>query len=112
LGVGFVFGLRIGIGIWLVGCCSIFYSLCPPCSFVQVSPSALAKWSSTEASVLVNIDIFVDEVGEAGGVCVEEAAAAAKPGSAFTRMMAGMLGVVVVGICESVGFGFGFEFGV
>lgn len=54
----------------------------------------------------MNIEIFVDEVGEAGGVCVEEAATAASPGSAFTRMMAGMLGVGV-GICDGVGFGVG-----
>lgn len=57
-----------------------------------MSPNALAKWSSTEASVLVNIEMFVEEVGEAGGVCVEEAAAS--PGSAFTRIIAGMVGGV------------------
>jgi len=59
-----------------------------------VSPNALAKWSSTEASVLVNIEMFVGEVGEAGGVCVDDAAA--NPGSAFTRIIAGMVGGVGV----------------
>lgn len=54
----------------------------------------MAKWSSTEASVLVNIEMFVEEVGEAGGVCVDEAAV--RPGSAFTRIIAGMVGGVGV----------------
>jgi len=61
-----------------------------------VSPNALAKWSSTEASVLVNIEMFVEEVGEAGGVCVDDAAAS--PGSAFTRIIAGMVGGVGVDV--------------
>lgn len=42
----------------------------------------------------------MDDVGEAGGVCVEEAAAAASPGSALTRIIAGIESVLVV--CEGI----------
>jgi len=45
---------------------------------------------------LVNIEMFVEEVGEAGGVCVDDAAAS--PGSAFTRIIAGMVGGVGVDV--------------
>lgn len=78
-----------------------------------MSPSALAKWSSTEASVLVNIEMFQDEVGEAGGVWAEEAAAAANPVSAFTRMIAGIVGVTLgAAVWFGVGVGVGVGIGV
>lgn len=48
----------------------------------------------------MNIEMFVEEVGEAGGVCVDEAAA--RPGSAFTRIIAGMVGGVGVVDVEDV----------
>lgn len=45
--------------------------------------------------------MFVDEVGEAGGVCVDDAAAS--PGSAFTRIIAGIVGVDAITLAYAGG---------